>query len=211
MIKLFVMGRLTADPQVVQPQNGGNPYTSFSIAVNTGKNQDGSNKATFIDVRAFNRQGETIAQSFKKGNRIVAELSQLEVRAWTNQNTGQAQANLNAILGSFDFVEAKDQNQQQGYNQPPAQPGYCQPHQQNFAQPPQQNGYGQQGNQPPQQGYGQPQQQPGYNQPPAQNPPQQGYGQPQPPQNPAQPNQQQGYGQQQPAQQAQNYASSPWG
>ena len=187
MLKMFVMGRLTADPQVNQPQNGGNPYTSFSIAVNSGKKQDGSDKATFINVKAFNKQGETIAQSFKKGHRIVAELSQIDVSAWIQQNTGQAQGSLNAILSSFDFVEYRDQQQgapQQGYGQPPQQQGYGQP--------------------PAQQGYSQapPPQQQGYNQPPQQNQ-QQGYGQA-----PQQNQQQQGYGGQLPQQ---NYAQSPWG
>lgn len=202
MIKLFVMGRLTADPQINQPQNGGNPYTAFSIAVNTGKKQDGSDRSTFINVKAFNKQGEIIAQSFKKGHRIVAELSQVEVGAWINQNNGQAQGSLNAILGTFDFIEYKDQ-QQQSYGQPPQQT-YGQPPQQNYGKPPtQNNGYAQSGNQPPQQGYGQPPHQGGYGQQqPAQNQPQQNYGQPQ------QNQPQQGYGQQQPAQ---NYAQSPWG
>lgn len=198
MLKLFVMGRLTADPQANQAKNGGNPYTSFSIAANTGKNQDGSDKATFINVKAFNKQGETILQSFKKGDRIVAELHQVDVSAWINQNTGQAQGSLNAILGSFDFVEYKNQQQnpqQQGYGQPPQNQGYGQPPaQQSYGQapPPQQQGYGQ----PPQQN------QQGYGQAPQQN--QQGYGQA------PQQNQQQNQGQQPPAQQ-QNYAQSPWG
>lgn len=197
MIKMFVMGRLTADPQVKQPQNGGNQFTAFGIAVNSGKNQDGSDKATFINIRAFNKQGETIMQSFKKGHRIVAELSNIEVSAWIQQNTGQAQASLNATLSSFDFVEYKEQNQQQGYGQPP---------QQNYGQPPQQQGYGQ-----PPQGYAQPGNQPpqwGGQQAPPQNQQQQSYGQPPQQQSPQQQNQQQGYGQQPPAQ---NYAQSPWG
>lgn len=194
MIKMFVMGRLTADPQVNQPQNGGNPYTSFSIAVNSGKKQDGSDKATFIDVRAFNKQGEVITQSFKKGHRIVAELSNIEVSAWIQQNSGQAQASLKAVLSSFEFVEYKEQNQQQGYGQPPAQ---------NYGQTQQNGGYAQPGNQPPQQWGGQPQQ--NYGQQPPQQNQQQGYGQA-----PQQNQQQQNYGGQ-PPQQNQNYAQSPWG
>lgn len=202
MLKLFVMGRFTADPQVKQPQNGGNPYTAFSIAVNNGKNQDGSDKAVFINVKAFNKQGETIMQSFKKGHRIVAELNQVDVSAWINQSNGQAQANLNAVLGSFDFVENKEQ---QNYGPPPQQ-GYGQqqygpPPQQGYGQPPQQ-GYGQSPQTQPQQGYGQPPQQ-GYGQQPQQG----GYGGQQPQQSQAP--QQQGYGQPQAPQQ--NYTQSPWG
>lgn len=166
MLKAFVMGRLTADPQVKQPQNGGNAYTAFLIAVNTGKNQDGSNKATFINVKAFGKQGELIAQSFKKGHRIVAELNQLEVSAWISQGSGQAQARLDALLASFDFIETKAETGQQA-----APPAYGQPQQQGYGQAPQ---YGQ----PPQppQNYGQPPQQHG-----------------QPPQQAAPPQQQQNY------------------
>lgn len=195
MLKMFVMGRLTGDPEVKQPQNGGNQYTQFSIAVNVGKNTDNQDKTTFINVSAFNKQGEMIAQSFKKGHRIVAEINNVEVSAWNNQQSGQAQANLKGVLSSFDFVETKAEAQGQptqqpapAYGQPPQQQGYGQ-------QQVQQQGYPQQ--QPPQQNYGQP---PAYGQP-AQQPPAQGYSQQQPA--PA-------YGQP-PQQTQQNYAASPWG
>lgn len=190
MLKMFVMGRLTGDPEVKQPQNGGNQYTQFSIAVNVGKNGDGSDKATFIKVSAFNKQGEMIAQSFKKGHRIVAEINNIEVNAWNNQQSGQAQGNLSGVLSSFDFIETKAEAQ--------GQPAYGQPPQQGYGQTPQQPPAQQQSYPQQQQQY--PPQQPQYGQAPPQ---QQQYGQ----QPPAQPPQ---YGQAPPAQPQQNYNQTPW-
>lgn len=163
-LKGHTYGRLTKDPEVKISQNNVS-FTQFSIAIDNGKNQDGSDKTVFIDISAFNKQGELIAQSFKKGHRIVVDLNNLEPRAWINQQTGQAQATLGATLAGFDFVETKSEvqgnNQQQSYGQQPQQ-GYNQaPQQNNVApanqyQPPQQQNYGQPPQQAPQppQNYG---------------------------------------------------------
>lgn len=182
-LKGHVYGRLTKDPEIKQSQNGTN-YTQFSIAVDNGKNADGSDKSVFINVKAFNKQGELIAQSCRKGHRIVVDLNNIEASAWINQQSGQAQASLNATLTTFDFVETKAETgqQQQQPQQPPAQYGQAQ----GYGQPPQQ------------QQYGAPAQQPQYGQAP-----QQQYGQ----QPPAQPPQ---YGQAPPAQPQQNYNQTPW-
>lgn len=181
-LKGHVYGRLTKDPEIKQSQNGTN-YTQISIAVDNGKNADGSDKTVFINVKAFNKQGELIAQSCRKGHRIVVDLNNIEASAWINQQSGQAQASLNATLATFDFVETKAEAGQQ-QQQPPAQYGQAQ----GYGQPPQQ------------QQYGAPAQQPQYGQAPPQ---QQQYSQ----QPPAQPPQ---YGQAPPAQPQQNYNQTPW-
>lgn len=179
MFKAFVFGRLTKDPEVRQAANG-MQYTRFSVAVNIGKREE--NKTTFIDVSAFNNQGNMVAQSCKKGHRILVELSDLEVSTWTNQQ-GETKGSLNAVLTSFSFVEPRPEGQQApAYGAPPMQAmppqGYGQPPMQNY------------GGQSPMQGYGQvpPQGAPpqSYGAPPMQNqggqPPMQGYGQQQTPQ-----------------------------
>lgn len=140
MLKMFVVGRFTADPEVRTPQNGGEPFTVFSVAVNTGKNQDGSQKTTYIRVKAFRKQGEMIAQSCRKGHQIALELANLEVGAYVNQSTGQAQGTLDAILSAFDFCEKRENAapQQQQYAPPQQQPQYAQyapPQQQQYAPP----------------------------------------------------------------------------
>lgn len=188
-----IYGRLTKDPEVKQSQSG-SQYTMFSVAVNGGKNQDGSDRTTFVNVKAFGKQGETIAQSFRKGHRIKVDVNQVEASAWINQQSGQAQGGLNAVMTSFDFVETKAETGQQGaapYGAPPQQP-------QAAYTPPQ--GYAPQPQMPPQPGPA-PAPQPSYG--PPQGAPQQQYMPPQ---------QQAGYAPQPPQQpQTQNYANSPWG
>ncbi len=200
MLKAFVFGRLTKDPEVRQAMNGGAQYTRFSVAVNIGKSEE--NKTTFIDVSAFGNQGEMIARSCKKGHRLLVELSDLEVSTWTNQQ-GETKGSLNAVLRAFSFVEPRAEGQQattygappmqtmpqQGYGQPPMQ---TMP-QQGYGQPPMQN----YGGQPPMQGYGQV---------PSQGAPSQGYGAP-PMQNQGGQPQMQGYEQQQTPQ---GGRQSPW-
>lgn len=148
-----VFGRLTKDPEVKQSQNGKN-YALISVAVNGGKNQDRTDKAaTFINIKAFGKQGEIISQSFKKGHRIKADINQLEASAWINQQSGQAQSSMNAMLVGFDFVETKAEAEGQQGAPPQQQQNNSwgqQPPQNNL--PPAQNGnWGnqQQGNNPP--------------------------------------------------------------
>jgi len=158
MISATVFGRLTADPEQKMPNNGGNPYVSFSIASNTGKKDSNNNNiAQFINISVFGKQGESVLQYFHKGSRITAHIRDIEARAWVRQD-GEAAANLNAVLVGFDFVDtqAESGNQpqgQQGYNQPQGQQqGYGAPPQGYAApnnRPPANNGYAAPNNRPP--------------------------------------------------------------
>lgn len=124
-ISATIFGRLTGDPEQKQPQNGGNPYVTFSIASNTGKKDNNNNNmAQFVNISVFGKQGDTIMQYFHKGSRIAAHVRDLEVRAWIRQDNGQAQANFNAVLTGFDFVDTAAES---GNGQPAAAParGYA--------------------------------------------------------------------------------------
>ncbi|MCM0758075.1 single-stranded DNA-binding protein [Sporomusa sphaeroides DSM 2875] len=192
MIFGTLSGRLTADPQVKQGNNGN--FTTFSVAVNHGK-KDGVDQATFVDCTANGKTGELIAQRFKKGN-VFSGPAEFRIREY--ESNGQKNKSLSATVSMIDWQASQPTPQDQ--NQQPA----AQPPQQGYAAPP--TGYAQQpSGYPPQPGYGAPPagyQQPaqGYAQPPAQGygAPPQGYQQPpqgqppmqQPPQQYAQPPQQ---------------------
>ena len=127
-------GRLTKEPEAKVTQTSGQPYTAISVATKVrSKGQDGQPKSIFINVDAFGRSGEIIAQYFHKGSRIVVHGDVLDIGAWVGQQDGQAHASTNVSLNSFDFVDtaAESGNAQQ---RPAAPQGYA-------AQPPQQ-GYG---------------------------------------------------------------------
>lgn len=138
MISATIYGRLTRDPELTTPQNGGESYTRFSVACDTGRKDNNNNRtATFINITAFGKQGDVIRNYFKKGNRIVCHIRNMEVSTYINQNTNQPQASLNAVLNGVEFVETLAETQQQPVQpqaqaQPQAQPyrqqGYSQPY-----------------------------------------------------------------------------------
>lgn len=67
MIKVFIHGRLTRDPELRHTQ-GGTPVCSFTVASDKRKREDG---ADFIDCQAWNGLGEMISKHFFKGKEIV--------------------------------------------------------------------------------------------------------------------------------------------
>ena len=74
MNKTIIMGRLTADPELRQTQNG---VTSlrFTVAVNrkTADKTTGEKKADFISCQAWRQTAEFINRYFRKGSMIHIE------------------------------------------------------------------------------------------------------------------------------------------
>lgn len=144
MISLKIYGRLTADPETVTPQSGGDPFVRFTLASNRSRRKGEDKGAEFVQVSVFGKQGDVIKQYFHKGSRIVADVRDLETHP-TVGNNGTPYANLHAVLTGFEFVdtanEAAPAQQSAGYQQPVAQAygkPYAQPQQQTYAQPAQQ-------------------------------------------------------------------------
>ncbi len=181
-INATVLGRLTRDPEVKTSQSG-STYVNFSVAVNHGKDQQGQDKVTFVELTAYGKTGEIIAQKLKKSARVSAS-ADLELDKWVGQN-GAAGATLRGNVRSVDIIDWPENTQQQAS----APGGYGMPNQQ-YGAPPVQGGYQAPPQQAPMPGYGAPPpaygqppvQQPQYQQPPTQQqaPVQQGYGQPAP-------------------------------
>ena len=170
-----IFGRLTREPEQKQSQSG-NPYVNVAIAVNHGKDQQGQDQTTFVDLSAYGKTGELIMKNCHKGARINA-LATLRLDKYTTQQ-GQSGSSLRGNIQNIDIVDWPDQQQPVNppqYGQPPQQQGQRanygappqQPPQQAYSQPPQQQqgaapwqvpqqtqGYGQtqQNNQPPQYG-----------------------------------------------------------
>lgn len=136
-------GRLTRDPEIRTPQNGGNPYITITVATQVrSKDKDGKYKSVFVDAVAFGKSGETLAQYFYKGSRIVVHGEINDINAWIGNRDGQAHASVSINVTGFDFVDTKAENEQQGKPQPhtgyaaPAQPYGSAPAGQPYAAPP---------------------------------------------------------------------------
>ena len=84
--KIFIMGRLTRDPELRRTQTG-TPVASFTLAVDRDfKDKTTGDRATdFIDVVAWRQTGEFVSRYFAKGRMAVVE-GRLQIREWTDKD-----------------------------------------------------------------------------------------------------------------------------
>ena len=86
MNKVILMGRLTRDPEVRYTQTNNTLVATFSLAVNRRFVKQGEERqADFINVVAWNKQGEFCSKYFKKGQQ-VGVIGRLQTRTWDDQN-----------------------------------------------------------------------------------------------------------------------------
>ena len=107
--KIMLIGNLTRDPEL-RYTPAGLGVASFGIAVNTpiGKDEQGNRKTEtlFVDVVAFGRQAETIAEYLKKGSLVYIE-GRLRYRTWEDPN-GNKRSKHEVVLSNFQFLSFKD-------------------------------------------------------------------------------------------------------
>ena len=113
--KVFLMGRLTRDPEM-RHTNSGTPVTTFSIAIDNGY---GENQRTdFVNCLAWNKTAEFVTKYFSKGKMIIIADGQIRTRSWETQDGKRAYAT-EVIANEVSFGETK--SSQQTATQPPMQ------------------------------------------------------------------------------------------
>ena len=86
--KIFLMGRLTRDPELRRTASG-TAVTSFSLAVDRDfKSQNGEKETDFIDIVAWRSTAEFVSKYFAKGGMAVVE-GRLQIRDWTDRDGGK--------------------------------------------------------------------------------------------------------------------------
>ena len=106
--KVILAGNLTRDPELRYTPKGV-AIAKFGLAINrTWKNEAGETKeeVCFVDVDAFSRQAEVIAQYMRKGKPILVE-GRLRLDTWEDKNTHQKQSKLKVHLETFSFLDSK--------------------------------------------------------------------------------------------------------
>ena len=94
---VILMGRMTRDPEL-KYTSGGKAFANFSLAVQ--KLRDG---VEFIDCTAWEKTAETIAEYFRKGNRILIQ-GRLSVSNY--EQNGEKRKSTKVVVNSFEFVES---------------------------------------------------------------------------------------------------------
>src|SRR5215472_12984189 len=105
--KVILMGNLTRDPELRYTPKG-MAIAKIGLAVNRRwKSETGEMKeeVTFVDVDAFGKTAETIAQYLKKGRPILME-GRLKYDTWEDKQTNQKKSKLGVVLESFTFVDS---------------------------------------------------------------------------------------------------------
>ena len=104
--KIFIMGRLTADPEL-RRTNSGTPVASFTLAVDRDfkDKQTGEKTADFIPVVAWRQTGEFVSKYFSKGRMAIVE-GRLQMRGWTDKD-GNKRRNAEVVADSVYFGDSK--------------------------------------------------------------------------------------------------------
>jgi len=105
--KVILAGNLTRDPELRYTPKGV-AIARLGLAINrTWKSETGETKeeVTFVDIDAFGRQAEVIAQYMKKGRPFLVE-GRLRQDTWEDKNTHQKQSKLKVVLEGFSFIDS---------------------------------------------------------------------------------------------------------
>lgn len=99
--KVILVGRLTKDITVRKTQSG-DSVTTFSLAVNEGKDAQGNDKAIFVNCSAWRGTADLLAQYCKKGDRIGVE-GRLVQRRWEEKQVTLTEVTVESI----EFLQSK--------------------------------------------------------------------------------------------------------
>ena len=126
--KIFLMGRLTRDPELRHTQTG-TAVASFSLAVDRDfRNRDSGEKGVdFIDVVAWRNTAEFVSKYFTKGRMAVVE-GRLQIRDWTDREGGKRRS-AEVVADNIYFGDSKRDGETGGasFSRPAAPADYGMP------------------------------------------------------------------------------------
>ena len=106
--KVILVGNLTRDPELRYTPKG-TAVAKIGLAVNrVWTNEAGEKKeeVTFVDVDAFGRTAENVAQYMKKGRPILIE-GRLRLDQWDDKQTGQKRSKLGVVVESCSISRVR--------------------------------------------------------------------------------------------------------
>lgn len=126
--KIFIMGRLTRDPELRHTQSG-TAVASFTLAVDRDfkDKETGEKQTDFIDCVAWRNSAEFVSKYFSKGRMAVVE-GRLQIRPWTDRD-GNKRRSAEVVADNIYFGDSKKPedggyNQRQGDDYAPPAGGY---------------------------------------------------------------------------------------
>lgn len=118
MNKVFLIGRLTRDPELRYTSNNV-PAASFSIAVNRNfTNQNGEREADFINIVAWRKQAENIKNYLTKGSQVAID-GRIQTRSYDGQD-GQKRYVTEVVADNVQFLDTKNSTNNVGGTSSPS-------------------------------------------------------------------------------------------
>lgn len=105
--KILLGGNLTRNPEIRYAPSG-TAIANFGIAINRNWTSDGEKKTEvcFVDIVAFAKRAEAIADFVKKGDPIFIE-GRLKFEQWETKD-GQKRNALKVVVENFQFLGSGD-------------------------------------------------------------------------------------------------------
>ena len=99
MNNVILTGRMTKDPDL-KYTSGGKANVRFTLAVQRTKDE-----ADFVNCVAWEKTAETIAEYFRKGNRILIQ-GRLSVNSY--EQNGEKRKFTRVLANTFEFIDSKN-------------------------------------------------------------------------------------------------------
>ena len=105
MNKVFLIGRLTRDPEL-RYTGSNTAVATFSLAVNRNfTNQQGEREADFFNITVWRKQAENVKNYLSQGSQVAIE-GRLQTRSYDDAN-GQKRYVTEVIAESVEFLNTK--------------------------------------------------------------------------------------------------------
>lgn len=105
MNKVFLIGRLTRDPELRYTGNN-TAVATFSIAVNrTFQNQQGEREADFINIVVWRKQAENVKNYLTQGSQVAID-GRIQTRSY-DDNNGQKRYVTEVVADNVEFLGSK--------------------------------------------------------------------------------------------------------
>ncbi len=105
MNKVFLIGRLTRDPELRYTGNN-TAVATFSLAVNRNfANQAGEREADFINIVVWRKQAENVKQYLTQGSQVAID-GRIQTRSY-DDNNGQKRYVTEVVADNVEFLGSK--------------------------------------------------------------------------------------------------------
>jgi single-strand DNA-binding protein len=117
--RVSLAGNLTRDPELRKTPNGSS-VTELGLALNrswTGPNGEKNEEVTYVDISAWGKTAENVAQYLSKGSAVFIE-GRLKLDQWQDAKTNEPRSKLRVVAERVHFLDppgtSQSRNQGQG-------------------------------------------------------------------------------------------------